>query len=192
MKRPDIRVSPSFFIYIALFIILLPIKWLTAWLFATFVHEFLHYIAIRLCRAHVRSVYISAASLSIETDFDSNLKECFCAAAGPIGSFFVLCCIHRFPLFGFWGLVQLTYNLIPIYPSDGSRVFRCAAKYILPNKYYGPFTEITEQLCILAIIASAICISIRFKAGIISFVIVTIFFLRQRKIPCKRWYKRVQ
>ena len=126
--RVSVKVQPGTYILLAVLILTVPIPWVTAAFFAAYFHELCHICAILLCGAYVRSFEIGASGAKIQTSPLSEFQELLCAAAGPLGSFFLLIFAARIPRIAFCGLIQGLYNLIPIYPLDGGRIFHCIGR----------------------------------------------------------------
>ena len=61
--------------------------------------------------------------------------ELLSALAGPAGGFMLFALHPVLPRLATAGLVQSVYNLLPVYPLDGGRIFRCILEMtLLPSK----------------------------------------------------------
>lgn len=180
----NIVVTFGFYVYIALFLLVLPIHWFCAWVVAVTLHETGHFVAIRLCGAKARRICFHAMKIEIETDALSTRQECICAMAGPAGSLLATMLICRFPLVGFFGALQLMYNLIPVYPSDGGRVIRC----VLGECSAIP-SVIERVFCVLFWVA-ALYFTFYLRVGL--FPILAVVLIQWQRKPCKLSHKRVQ
>ena len=172
-------------------LLLLPIKLVACWVISAVIHEFSHIFIIHICGGEVRRVVIGAFGAVIETDVIDGKKGALCAIAGPVGGFFLLIFRKAFPILAICAVVQSMYNLIPIYPLDGGRVF----SYFL-TKINNPFIVKWLQN-----VVTWMSISFLFVAGIralisglgpLPFVFAFLFFLRNRKFPCKERQQIVQ
>jgi len=105
-------------------VLLLPAKvWLAA-LFAASVHELFHLAALWLLGGQVIQLRLGICGAKIVTLPMSRGREVLCALAGPVGSFTLLALASHYPLAALFGFMQGAYNLLPIYPLDGGRIFR--------------------------------------------------------------------
>ena len=182
---PKVIPQPSFYIYITLFMLLLPLKWLVAWFSAALIHELFHVAAIYLCKNRVLEVKLRASGAVIKTDGLNRRCEFVCAIAGPAGSLVALLLFRKMPVFALFAAVQLFVNLLPIYPLDGGRVFRCILLKFFAYHTTIKISRVMEIIFKIFLLLLGLWISAWQKAWIIlAFTIV--FCWRKRKIPCKQ------
>ena len=124
MKSFDIQISAGFYIGAAFALLLLPMRMLLSFVFASAFHEVCHLIALRCCKIPVRQIRIGLLGAQISTGALLPGQELFCAAAGPAGSLMLTLFSGRFPQLALFGLFQGVFNLLPVYPLDGGRVAR--------------------------------------------------------------------
>ena len=122
MKRSLFQISPSFYLVMALLLLLLPIKWVLCWFVTTTVHEFSHFITLHILGAKVLRVRIGLRGAVMETEPISNHTEIISAAAGPLGGGLLLFLYPISREIFVCALFQTVYNLLPIYPQDGGRI----------------------------------------------------------------------
>ena len=189
-----ITIAPELYIVAALLLLLLPIKWLIAWVLATLVHELFHYVAIRLSKTPVFSVALGLSGIIMKTGSMSYKTELFCSLAGPLGALLLLALAKWLPLTAICAYFQSVFNLLPVFPLDGGRALRCFAIQILPIQAAEKICQITETVLLILLSILGIYGSIWLHLGLIPIVIV--FFLlnkyRQIKFPCKDGKLRVQ
>ena len=125
--RSNIRltVSPSACILAAMLILLLPLRWVFAAIFAAAFHEACHVLAVYLCGGTVRRICVGNRGAVIRADALPTGKELICILAGPIGSLLLVLFVRWIPRIALCGLFHAFYNLLPIYPLDGGRALRC-------------------------------------------------------------------
>lgn len=119
-----IRVDPFSYILGAAVLLLLPAKLWMAALFSASVHELFHLVALWLLDGQVTQLRLGICGAKIVTLPMSRGREVLCALAGPMGSFSLLALASHYPLAALFGCMQGAYNLLPIYPLDGGRIFR--------------------------------------------------------------------
>ena len=158
LKRSNIfiKVDPLVCIYFALFLVLLPVKWIISWYIATAVHELFHYIALRIWDIPVRSISIRCFGIVIDADITGGWQEFICTLAGPFASFLLVLLMRSAPVLGFCALVQLCYNLLPMYPLDGGRALRCVLVRIFSQRTGYRVSMIIGWICAILIFCAGI------------------------------------
>ena len=172
----NITIEYSFYLFAAIFLLLIPLRLALAWVIAVIIHEFCHYLALRACRVSIISASISAAGIKMETELMTVRQEFICALSGPAGGFFVLIFARWLPCTAVCAFIHSLFNLLPVYPLDGGRALRCLL-YKLFGDQHG------EKLCAWAgyafsamLVISAIVLSLRFNMGILPVVLLILFF----------------
>lgn len=174
-RNTNIIIKPAAYIVIAAVFLLLPFKFIAAWLLSILIHELSHIFMLWILRVKIYKITFGAFGASIDTEPMPRLIEALSTIAGPIGGFCMLFFAKWLPLTSIFAFIQSVYNLLPIFPLDGGRVVRA----LLPEK---PATVISSIIKYLLIIIG-LAISIIFKLGIIPFVALIVFFL---KTPCNK------
>lgn len=123
-----IRLDDRVWLLWAIWILLLPAKWLLGAVMAACVHEMGHILAVLLLGGIVRRIDIGPLGAKIHAEGIEGGREALCALAGPAGSFLCLLLIRKFPVLGLCALVQGIFNLLPVYPLDGGRALSCLLK----------------------------------------------------------------
>ena len=124
MKLPKITVRPGGYIGCAAAILILPLHWLYCAAIAALVHELAHITVLYLLRIPIWQVEIGLAGATIHIPELPPAQEILCAAAGPMASLMLLFLAPIAPMAALFGLVQGLFNLLPVYPLDGGRIFR--------------------------------------------------------------------
>ena len=167
-------------------LLILPLPWLAAIFLAAIIHELCHLIVLKLCGIRVYQIHIRKHGAEIETEALSPLQELLCAAAGPAGSFLCLLFLRHFPILALCGLLQGSYNLLPIYPLDGGRILHAIVCLLFPHR--GETICKYTSLCVSAGIFT-ICLILYIRTSISIFLLFAGYFMLtrvlQRKTPCK-------
>ncbi len=181
------RITPGACIGAALGLLLLPLKWLGAALFAACFHELCHYGALRLCKLKPRGIFIGGNGAAMVIGSLSYGRELLCALAGPLGSFSLLLIGRWFPCIALCGAFHGLYNLLPLYPLDGGRALRCGARLLLKPKTADKVCSVTENLCLGAICVTALYGSLCLHLGLLPLGFAGLLLVKRKKvkIPCK-------
>ena len=187
-RRPCFTIEGNFYIYLALFILLLPIRWVAAWAAAAVIHETGHIVAIICCRGRIREIRLRSAGALITTDSLTNRVECICTITGPAASLIGALFSVYFPLFGVFCTIQLLFNLLPLYPMDGGRILNCILLRFYPKANVTIITRFVRIFFSLIVIAFGAVISLCYPLGLLPAVACFLVVLRcvKANIPCKR------
>ena len=180
-------IDPWFYLFAAAAVMLLPIRWMLGSISAALFHELCHIAAIIAVDGKVKGILVRPTGAVILIAPMSNLKELVCAAAGPTGSFLLLAAGRWFPEIAICGLVQGTFNLLPIYPLDGGRMVMCVFSAICDEMA----EIITGYISLISAVLMAVySLFLGFLPGLFIFAQLTGDALR--KIPCKEGKLAVQ
>ena len=80
--------------------------------------------------------------------------ELLSALAGPAGGFMLFALHPVLPRLATAGLVQSVYNLLPVYPLDGGRIFRCILEMTLLPPKAQKLQKIVTILCCIGILTA--------------------------------------
>lgn len=166
MLRFDDRV----WILWALWILLLPLKWLVASAAAMLIHEMCHIAAVLLLGGKIYSLTVAPFGAVIEMGAMHSLRELVCALSGPVGSLSLVFLIRIFPVLGLCGLVHGLFNLLPVYPMDGGRALRCVLDYYLPQ-YADLLCKWVERILLILVLCTLGYFIFRYALGIYPFAL---------------------
>ena len=192
--RDIISVSADFYIAMAAGLLLLPLPWISAWLFSALFHELCHYIALRICGYTVSGIRISLKGVFMETEALSAANEAICAYAGPIGALVLLLLARRFPRVAVCTIVQSLYNLLPIFPLDGGRGLGCFLRKALGDARGKQAFMIVERVVLFVLLFLALFAYVKLGLGLLPALAVIFIIVKNKKIniPCKNSRKGLQ
>lgn len=117
-----IDVDSGFFLYLALMLVLVPIRWILAMGISVIVHELGHILAICAMRIPILKISLKAMGVRIHTPPMKTSQELLCAAAGPAAGISLILLAKWLPATAVCAAFHCIYNLLPVYPADGGRV----------------------------------------------------------------------
>ena len=182
--RDLLRIENSVWILWAVWILLLPLKWVMAAAAAACIHEGFHIAAVCLAGGRINGICINPFGMVIETHGIHGGREAISALAGPLGSLLLLLLIRWYPQLSLCGLVQGIFNLLPIYPLDGGRALGCILEKFLPN-HADSVCRWAERLTFVILFCGTVFLSSAFGWGIYPAVLCAMAILRSqlRKRP---------
>ncbi len=184
----------GFYLYLALALLVFPLKWLASVLAAAAFHELCHAAAIRLCLQRTARVRIGFLGARIPLPPMRASQELLCALAGPLGGLLLLPLAPVFPRLAVCALAQSLYNLLPVYPLDGGRALSCISAMVLPPPYACWVCTWVQGLCLGALLVLCIYGAAVVGTGLAPLALLGILALRAKseKIPCKPAAEAVQ
>lgn len=181
-KQCRITVSPGFYFFLALLILLIPLRWLFAAIISVAVHELCHIGAVRCFGYRVQAIYIGIGGARIEAPTMSLWQELLCALAGPLGGAVLLLLARWFPVLALCSGFHTMYNLLPVYPQDGGRALRCGARMLLPEKWASLLCAVIEYTCLAGIGVLGFYGTFILKVGIFPLLFAILFLWRSIKM----------
>lgn len=128
----DLEFSKSFWLYLAILLLLIPFPWLISIITASVLHELGHITALYLMKIPIRNVRLEPVGAKILSGPMTGREELIAAASGPAAGMLLALLFPWFPQLALSGFVQSMFNLLPIMPFDGGRIFR-----IFASKFFG-------------------------------------------------------
>ncbi len=135
------HISSSFFVYISVLLLTLPLRWMISLCFCAVFHELFHILSAKMMGISIKGIWITPCGARIYTQPMSAVQELICALAGPIGGLLPGLLLRTFPQMALIALLLTFYNLLPVYPADGARVLRCGLALFLRD-------ELVQGICL--------------------------------------------
>lgn len=174
-------------LYFALLLLVFPLKWMVAAVAAGAVHELCHLLAVRLCGGRVANLRISVGGAVMEGGGLSPAQELLCVLAGPAGSLGLLLLSDFFPRIAICGGMQGLFNLLPVFPLDGSRVVRLLCGRWMSDRAGRRLYTILERSCLLGLLILGLYGSFWLRLGLMPALVSICVCYRASagKRPCK-------
>ena len=187
MGCTKLSVSPQFPLLIAALLVLVPLPWIFAWLFAITIHELSHYAALRLCGQPVYHVHVDIHAVQMQTPALTHWQTVFCALAGPVGGFTLLAFTPIFPRAALCAGFQSVYNLLPVLPLDGGRALHGFLSAFCSVSIADHVCQISACIVCCCVLLLSLASVFLWDLGFVPFLFAVLFCLRMKKIkiPCK-------
>lgn len=181
-ERLRISVSPLLYFFLALLILLIPLRWLVAAVVSVAIHELFHIGAIRCFGHRIRSIQIGIDGARIQTPPMPLWQELLCALAGPMGGIALLLFARWFPIVALCSGFHTLYNLLPVYPQDGGRALRCGVQLLLPERWANLCCVFVENLCFVGVGVLGFYGTFILNAGLFPLLFAILFLWRSYKM----------
>lgn len=163
---------------LAAMLLLVPLEWIAASVFAAAFHEVCHYAAIRILTGTSAKVRLLSYAAHMPLPLMGAGREVACALAGPIGGLCLLFFARWMPRLAICAAIQSVYNLLPVYPLDGGRALRCGLAMLLPPDRATKICAIMETACKACIFCLAIYGCIWLKLGLFPLLLALLLLIR--------------
>ena len=180
-----ITFHPSIYLYLAILLLILPVKWLVAWFIAVCFHEFFHYVAIKLCGGTSYNLSVGFGGAIISCSDLTSKRLILVLLAGPAGGMLLLLSGRWFPQLALCSWVLSVYNLIPLLPLDGGQ----ALQLLINNSR---LFHLIERIILVLLMASSVFLSLKLHFGPLPVTVVAMLWIKNRNSPCKELVCKVQ
>ena len=120
-ERFSFRVTGTALVVLALWLLVVPLNWVSGAFMAAAIHEVGHLTALWLWDVPVLGLEVDWSGAEIRTGPMEPWEELCCGLAGPMAGALVCLFWCWFPEAAVCAGVQTFFNLIPLYPMDGGR-----------------------------------------------------------------------
>ena len=144
MKNQKIKVSALLIMYFCIIIILQGIRYFLSILFPLLIHELFHIIVIKLCGYKIENIKFTFIGgvinykVSINYNIQYYIKEMLISISGVIGNFVILLYSLKNNINDnvlHYNYLLLLFNILPIYPLDGSVFLKNLLNIFYDNDY---------------------------------------------------------
>lgn len=180
-----IRLHFNAYFYLAILLLILPVKWLIAWIIAVCFHEACHYLAVKLCGGENYNLRIDFGGAVLTCSQLSDKKHLFSLLAGPLGGFLFVLLGRWFPRVALCSWILSVYNLLPLLPLDGGQALRLLMKNS-HSFYY------VERVVLILLTICGVYVSVFLHFGVLPVAIVGMLWVKNRNSPCKEPPRKVQ
>lgn len=187
--------AASGFLLLALGLLILPLRWVLAWLLAAAIHECCHLIAVKLCGGSMAALRLNSWGASMVANDLTSTQELLCVLAGPVGALVVLLPLIRFlPATAVCGLLQSSYNLLPFAGLDGGRALQIGLEIRLSRTKAEKIAKVIHRICLMMVLSFGFYSAIWLKLGFMPLILAIWLAIKGNpgKIPCNRTHLAVQ
>ena len=185
MNRPVFSCSPAFTALFCLLVFLDTECFVPYFMLAAALHELGHLTVLWLYDLYPAHFYIGLLGAVISVNFPNYLAELLTALAGPMVNLLLFCvCFRLLPLFSYFNLYLLLYNLIPIYPLDGGRLLRLGLTHWFRFETAFRIEQIVSILTVCALVAVGIYTAIFLRLGLFP-LLSLVFLLKLPSLTCQ-------
>jgi len=171
-----VEISTGVFLLLPAALLLLPFRWVLAFLLAITIHETGHYVALRLCKLPIFALEITPLGVTMQTCEMQGRETVLCALAGPLFALSFTVFSKIIPCTAVCILIQSLFNLLPIYPLDGGRVLRVMLRKLFSDDRKAMCCE-RWILCLTGIFCLYVLYQLRF--GIVCTLLAGVFFVQK-------------
>lgn len=181
MDRPKFRMDLDgrLCLLLALLLLLLPMPWVLAAIFAAVIHELFHAVAILLLNGRIYGLRLSAGGIRMEVSPLPPGREMVAALAGPIGSAVLTLFAPLLPRTALCAAAHCLFNILPVFPLDGGRILQNLLALCLPGQKAASVFRISQHLFRYLLLLC--CLLISLCGGILPAAVSILLLLRQRQ-----------
>ena len=96
-SKMQFSVKVNTYIYLAILLLAIPVRWVCSWVVAVACHEFCHWLAVKLCKGNVFSLEIGLNGADMQCSNMTDRCRLFSVLCGPLVAFCWLALAVGFP-----------------------------------------------------------------------------------------------
>lgn len=185
------KVTSQTYIVLAFCVVLLPLKWMIAWLLAVALHEMGHVIACLLCGGRIQSVHIGVSGAKIEAVGLSYGKQLVASLAGPITGLFTVAFCKWIPMTAMLSTIHSAYNLFPLAGLDGYNALNYSVCLLGNPKRAYNFCRIADIISRIILVGIGTYVSFRL-GWTLGIVLCVLLLVSLKRNSCKQSTLQVQ
>ena len=179
-----LHIDPWAYVFGAFLVLTVPLDWLVGALVAAVVHELSHIVAIRSVGGSILDIHIGIGGAVIDSHIPGKGRELLCALAGPAGSLLLVSLCRVYPKLAICGLIQGSFNLLPVFPLDGGRILRCLLVLVCPMTHER-ISRCVERLVIVFLILLAVAGTFCCSMGFLPIVVGMVLIIKKKTLQSK-------
>lgn len=188
MRREfKLSVTPRFYVFMAAFLVAVPLPWIAGFVLATAVHELGHCLALCLCGKEIRQIHVDISGAQIHTEEMDEPEAVCCALAGPLAQLILLMFARVFPQMALCAFAQCLFNLLPVCPLDGGQALQSLTRVLFREDIADRLCRIVGILTVTCVVGGAVFFFASVKMLVLSVACGVFFCIRIMHIkrPCK-------
>ena len=135
----------------------------------------------RLLKIPIRHIHFGTSGIVIQLPSMQPWQELLCAASGPISGLIPMLLLRYLPEAALCSLLLTFYNLIPIYPSDGTRILRVILSFLFRNSTVTILISVIATLACLFIILLGVYGTFFLRLGVLPLALGVFLLLRRKR-----------
>lgn len=155
----------------ALWLLVLPLRWLLGAAMAAAFHELCHVAAVVLMGGKIERFRLGGKGALIVSSGLSVPRQLICTLAGPLGALLLLPFARWLPVIALCAFFQSIYNLLPVWPLDGARAWRLLLSLTVSPQAARKIWFWTEKIVFFSMIIGALYAYFWLRWGIAPFLV---------------------
>lgn len=176
-----IKIGTDFLIGLCLCFLLIPVKWVLAWIFAAAVHECFHLLAVKFFGGEVKSISVRVFGAQIQVELNGNVRRILSILSGPLGGLCLVMLADIFPRIAVCGFLQSVFNLLPVYPLDGAKILSGGLEAIFGERSSARICACVSQIILFLILIASLYCAVVLKLGLLPVIASLLLLIRYRK-----------
>lgn len=176
------KISAGLLITGALWLLVLPLRWLLAALTAALFHELCHVAAVAALGGSISGIGAGRNGAKLEAQGLSAAKQFLCTLAGPLGGLLLLLLAKWMPAVAICGLIQSMYNLLPIMPLDGAQALYLVLRMTVSPRAARVISATVEKIVLSILLALGIYAVFALKMGLFPVLILLTVVLKKNSL----------